>query len=314
MAQLAQTEYQDRLNQAQLSSGGASFFSGFSGAQAAQQADQQKLQYLSQTLQYQQQINQLAQDMVTNQGNTAQVAMDQAHISALNQEIELTQQLSQATTAAAILQRQYYQELAQVLENDVASGISGVIKGTETWQDAARNLFGDLIDMTVKYILKLVELQIFGQLAATTSLATAAPIALAQQAMWAPAAISASIATFGAADAIGVAAYQASLATSLLPFADGGIPPSINHLSGQVLTGPTLFGLAGEAGSEAVMPLTRVGGKLGVRADGVGGGDHYHITVIAQDTQTGMQFIAKHIDDIDNQLSQRKRLNRSSSR
>ncbi|MFN7269643.1 MAG: phage tail tape measure protein [Cereibacter sp.] len=46
---------------------------------------------------------------------------------------------------------------------------------------------------------------------------------------------------------------------------------------GGVVTGPTLFpmangaGLMGEAGPEAVMPLTRIGGKLGVRAAGGGG-------------------------------------------
>jgi hypothetical protein len=47
--------------------------------------------------------------------------------------------------------------------------------------------------------------------------------------------------------------------------------------SGGVVNGPTLFpmangtGLMGEAGPEAIMPLTRVGGKLGVRAAGGGG-------------------------------------------
>lgn len=47
--------------------------------------------------------------------------------------------------------------------------------------------------------------------------------------------------------------------------------------NGGIVNGPTLFpmangtGLMGEAGPEAVMPLTRVGGKLGVRAVGAGG-------------------------------------------
>lgn len=53
----------------------------------------------------------------------------------------------------------------------------------------------------------------------------------------------------------------------VIPFAAGG-----------VVSGPTMFpmrgatGLMGEAGPEAIMPLTRVGGKLGVRAAGGGGG------------------------------------------
>lgn len=62
--------------------------------------------------------------------------------------------------------------------------------------------------------------------------------------------------------------------------------PGINALSGQILTKPTMFafangaGIAGEAGDEAVMPLTRINGKLGVRAaGGTMGGQPVQITV-----------------------------------
>jgi phage-related minor tail protein len=71
-----------------------------------------------------------------------------------------------------------------------------------------------------------------------------------------------------------------SLFGSLLPFADGAgfaqgrVMPFAN---GGVVTGPTTFpmrggtGLMGEAGPEAIMPLTRgADGKLGVRAQGQG--------------------------------------------
>lgn len=57
-------------------------------------------------------------------------------------------------------------------------------------------------------------------------------------------------------------------------FSGGRVTPFAN---GGVVNSPTLFGmrggtgLMGEAGPEAVMPLTRIGGKLGVRADGGGG-------------------------------------------
>jgi hypothetical protein len=52
--------------------------------------------------------------------------------------------------------------------------------------------------------------------------------------------------------------------------------------NGGIVTGPTVFpmangaGLMGEAGPEAIMPLTRIGGKLGVRAAG-GGGTVIHV-------------------------------------
>jgi hypothetical protein len=71
-----------------------------------------------------------------------------------------------------------------------------------------------------------------------------------------------------------------SLVQGVLPFADGGsfsqgrVMPFAN---GGVVHGPTLFpmrggtGLMGEAGPEAIMPLSRgADGKLGVRAGGAG--------------------------------------------
>jgi lambda family phage tail tape measure protein len=55
----------------------------------------------------------------------------------------------------------------------------------------------------------------------------------------------------------------------------------ISAFSNTVVDRPTIFpfakgiGLMGEAGAEAIMPLTRIGGKLGVRADGAKSGDTY---------------------------------------
>ncbi|WP_291986389.1 hypothetical protein [Candidatus Accumulibacter sp. ACC007] len=65
--------------------------------------------------------------------------------------------------------------------------------------------------------------------------------------------------------------------TKLIPNADGGVyrSPSLSQYSGQVVTTPRLFafangaGLMGEAGPEAVMPLSRdSAGRLGVKASG----------------------------------------------
>lgn len=65
---------------------------------------------------------------------------------------------------------------------------------------------------------------------------------------------------------IGNATGNAFSGGKVIPFARGG-----------VVSGPTLFpmrgatGMMGEAGPEAIMPLTRIGGKLGVAAAGGGG-------------------------------------------
>jgi hypothetical protein len=66
----------------------------------------------------------------------------------------------------------------------------------------------------------------------------------------------------------------------LTPNAAGGVysGPGIGAYSGKVVDRPTIFpfakgaGLMGEAGPEAILPLTRVNGKLGVQASGGGVG------------------------------------------
>lgn len=91
---------------------------------------------------------------------------------------------------------------------------------------------------------------------------------------------------------------------------NGSVKPFAN---GDIIGGPTMFGIAGEAGDEAIMPLTRVGGKLGVNTSG-GGGDNYSITIQAIDTQTGAEFIRKNSDSIVSQMRQATNLNRGLGR
>lgn len=69
-------------------------------------------------------------------------------------------------------------------------------------------------------------------------------------------------------------------------FANGGVPSVTPHANGgtftnQIVSHPTFFrfgkgganlGVMGEAGDEGILPLTRINGKLGVHADGIGGG------------------------------------------
>ena len=73
-----------------------------------------------------------------------------------------------------------------------------------------------------------------------------------------------------------------------------GVPVTA-YANGGVVNSPTLFpmangaGLMGEAGPEAVMPLTRIGGKLGVEAKG--GGDNYNISINAVDAASFQEMM-----------------------
>jgi lambda family phage tail tape measure protein len=85
-------------------------------------------------------------------------------------------------------------------------------------------------------------------------------------------------------------------ATKIWPNANGGVfsGPGISAYSGSVVSKPTIFpfakgtGLMGEAGPEAILPLTRNSkGKLGVSADSTGqsGGNVYNIAVTVQSSK-----------------------------
>jgi hypothetical protein len=88
--------------------------------------------------------------------------------------------------------------------------------------------------------------------------------------------------------------------SSLKFWADGGVPggPSVSAWRNQVVNQPTLFafakgaGVMGEAGPEAIMPLTRgADGRLGVQAQGGAGNVtiEQHITVNAQGADAGVE-------------------------
>lgn len=95
--------------------------------------------------------------------------------------------------------------------------------------------------------------------------------------------------------ATGVTGGVSSLIQSFLPFAKGGAISQgrvMAFAKGGVVDGPTLFpmkgatGLMGEAGPEAIMPLTRgPDGSLGVRAEG-GRPVTVNMTVQAADAQS----------------------------
>lgn len=84
-------------------------------------------------------------------------------------------------------------------------------------------------------------------------------------------------------------------------YADGGVFDSrglVKFAQGGIVSSPTLFkfasgtGLMGEAGPEAIVPLTRGSdGKLGVNAQGLGG-DKVNLTVVLRN-EGGDQMKAK---------------------
>lgn len=104
------------------------------------------------------------------------------------------------------------------LQSGTSTAITGLLNGTQSLQESFANIGSTILNSVVGSLVQMgvewVKSQIMGQAAAATSLASTMAQATAAAAAWAPAAISASIATMGAANATGQAAYATSLATA----------------------------------------------------------------------------------------------------
>lgn len=274
--QLTQSQNQYAMKTLQQNTNGnplANMMMGSSGGQAMLAVQQQHQQYSEQIIGYDTQIKELESQINGVLADPAKVSALQATIQSVTQLRDGTAQALNNLSVNGQLQRDMWKSLGDAISNDVSNGIVGMIQGTKTLGDVARSVFGDMMSLAIKYFMQLLEIK--------------------------------------AIQTIGMAFGDGGTVAGGVAFANGGITPHVKPFAnGDIVSGPTLFGLAGEAGTEAIMPLTRIGGKLGVRSSGGGGGDNLHVTIQAIDTQSGMDFLAKHVDAIGSQLAQRNRLNR----
>ena len=196
---------------------------------------------------------------------------------ALERLQEQQQKSLAATTAAAMAAQQLWSSVRDTMVQAAEQGLKGLITGTKTFKEVTRDAFNSITDAAIKYLIELVRIKI-------------QTIALN--------AINNSSGSGGQSFASVIGQFFASAnGNAVKKFANGGIASQI----GNVVRGPTMFGLAGEAGPEGILPLANVGGKLGVRSTG-GGGDQFHITIQAIDTQSGAQFIHNNAPSIVNML------------
>lgn len=179
----------------------------------------------------------------------------------------------------ALLEQQLWKDLGRIMEDGVGNAIKGLIDGTKTLKEAMLDMWSSAISAAARYIVKLLIMKALGAL------------------------------TGGVGGTGGGSSFFTALAHGN-PFAKGGVfkgnvKPFAN---GDIIRGPTMFGLAGEAGTEAIMPLKRGSdGKLGVAG---GGGDNFTVNIQAIDTQTGAQFLLDNMPTIVAGMTQETALNR----
>lgn len=201
-----------------------------------------------------------------------------------------TGSLSSAMSDRLKIQEDYYKSM-DAMQSDWMGGVSD---GLANWLDASSDYStaaAGVVSSSMDSALDNVASMLMGNKAswkdwASSVLSMIAKVALQMAAVNLVSGIVSSVggAAVGAASAGGGTAnnsFSGGAYNNLTLNAKGGVYQShdLSQYSGSVVSSPTLFafakgaGLMGEAGPEAIMPLTRAAdGSLGVRAIGTGGG------------------------------------------
>ncbi|MEQ5239918.1 tape measure protein [Proteus terrae] len=128
----------------------------------------------------------------------------------LNAQWEIWRNQSQAN--------QFLADGLDALGQRSANVITGLLTGTQSLNDAFRNVALTIVDQAVGALVQMgmqqVKNMIMGESMAEATTASTLAQAVAAQSAWAPAALSASIATLGAAVATGTSSYTAAMAAS----------------------------------------------------------------------------------------------------
>ncbi|EOI5904308.1 tape measure protein [Enterobacter hormaechei] len=245
---------------------------------------------------------QASQNFTSLQGQVSPVAaVDNSYLTQmaqLNEYVTLyPQKIAEAEALRASIEEQYHQrrmaamweewqQQSQInsmigaavdsLQGGATSAITGLINGTQSLRESFANIGTTILNSVVGSFVQMgiewAKSQLMGQAAAAASLAATTAQASAAAAAWAPAAMSASIATYGSAAAVGQSAYAGSmLAAKGLALAGG------RRYGGTVSAGNAyrinedgrseIFQTAG--GQQAFIP--NQSGKI-IPADKVGGG------------------------------------------
>ena len=168
-----------------------------------QQLENQHAQQLALIQQFETQKGQITQRGLELM-NAANTQYEQARIAA-QWEIYRNQSTANELLATSL----------EGLQSGATNALTGLIDGTQSLQEAMANVGSTIINSVISSLVEMgmqwVKNQVMGQAAAAASLASTMAQATAAASAWAPAAMSASIATYGSAAAVGQSAYAASL-------------------------------------------------------------------------------------------------------
>lgn len=167
-----------------------------------------------------------------------------------------------------------------IVEGGLGNAIEGLVTGTKSLKESMFDMFSSITAAAAQFIAKLLIIKALQAAAGFFD-----PSGATGQAI---------------AGILGGAAKGAAFNGTVTPFAKGGI-----------IGGPTLFGIAGEGHKkEAILPLSNIGGKLGVAASSAGGGDVFDISITAFDAKSVADLFEEHGDMLVSKLQRKTRLRR----
>jgi len=191
---------------------------------------------------------------------TREIKVADQEIINLTERIELTKQLLPQLAAAEQAQLKFNQTLeaakpfADAFASGLIDGITGIVEGTKTAEQAFADFLNNIAKMLLQTAQQMIAQYILLGIARTFAIGGGAP--------GKGAAISGSFGQKLFADG------GAFAKNKIIPYAKGGIvnkPTMFAYGDG----GAGRFGLMGEAGPEAILPLKRgAGGRLGVESSG----------------------------------------------
>jgi len=266
------------------------------GSDSTDQADLRRNELKRQGLEIENQLIELRgrRDIAHKKENFATESSLNKQIEALGRVKAAQIEALQQTTAMGLAAREMWMSVRDAMTGAAEQGLLALVRGTQSFKDIATNAFNSLQEAAARFLIELIKIRVQKAIiAAMDGNGGGGGSSGNSGGSFFGLAATAAAAFFGGS------AKGNAFKGKVTPFANGGI-----------IGGPTLFGLAGEAGEEAIMPLTRVGGKLGVQTTGGAGGDTFAITVQAIDTQSGAEFVRKNASTIINTMRQANGLNR----
>ncbi len=211
-------------------------------------------------------------------------------IDSLELLMEKTQELSDNTEKAATKMTKDMEKSAKIIElklrNAFANPLADFISGTKTAKEAVTDLGKSMIKIIADYLAQVIISKTIGSAIQKAAVAASVVDASILAAAWEPAAVFAAIATGGGAAAAGAAGVSSAFVTSSLVAKAASIP---QLAEGGIVSRPTMA-LIGEAGPEAVVPLSGGGGFGDINITINGGIDSGGLGIEEMAEKLGIEF------------------------